>query len=155
MPLANTYKKIAALERFDVQKETQEILLEYSEDIIQLVRGQMASKGTTGLGKPIMAKYGAFYSDATVREKTRNKSGLAGETEHITMFNTGEFYSTMYLQVSGTKFEILSEVDYFDKINAWNDFSLVELDAETLKYVHDVILLPNLKERFNIKVKNV
>lgn len=151
MPLANTYRKILAIESFDVIKETQQILEQNSETIINLVRGQMAVKGKTGKDKPIFGKYGPFYSDATVRDKSRNGIGLGKVVDHVTMFNTGNFYSTMYLRIIGTKFEILSTVDYFDKINAWNDNSLVELDTETLLYIRNEILIPELKLRFKAK----
>lgn len=155
MPLANTYKKILALESFDIVKETQIILEENSETIINLVRGQIGSKGKTGKGKPISAKYGPYYSDATVKNKELHGSGLGKVVDHVTMFNTGAFYSTMYLRVIGTKFEILSGVDYFDKINAWNDNSLVELDTDTLMYIRNEILIPQLREIFNKRVNGI
>lgn len=151
MPFANTFKKIRALEQFDLVKEIEEILIENSETIINLVRGQMAVKGKTGLGNPIKGKYGPFYSHRTTREKERYGLGLGKLTSHVTMFYTGDFYSSMYLKIEGTKFSILSPVEYFGKINAWNDNSLVELDAETLLFVRNEILMPQLQIRFKAK----
>lgn len=152
MPFDNLYKKIAAIESFDITKETMAIIRENQDTILSLIRGQMGAKGIRGDGKFIKAKYSNAYRDTTVFHKEREGVGLGAKTDFVTMFMTGEFYASLQLVTAGTTFTITSNVPYFEEINnIWNEGKLVELDKQNLLYFRDNYIIPQLKERFKAK----
>jgi len=154
MPLTETINKIARLQSFDVVRAVTEILNENSDLIIGLIRGQLGRKGTTGLGEPTKAKYGAFYQYVTERHK-KQEFGLSGITDFVTLYDSGSFYASLDLKVQGTTFNVLSNVPYFDQINAWNDGQLLNLDKENLEFLSNEIVKPQLAERFQNYINGV
>ena len=149
MPFNNFYKKIAAIESFDIAKETMAIITENEDTILSLIRGQMGSKGIRGDGKFIRAKYGNAYRDSTVFNKERVGLGLGAKTDFVTMFMTGEFYASLKLVTAGTTFTVTSNVPYFEEINnVWNEGKLLELDNFNLVYFRDNYIIPQLQVRF-------
>ena len=153
MPFDNLYRKIAAIESFDLVTETMSIIRENEDTILSLVRGQMGSKGTTVDGKFIKAKFGNTYRDRTVFNKEQHGVGLGKKTDHITLFMTGEFYASLQIAIAGTTFNITSNVPHFKEINAWNENKLLGLDKQNLLYFRDNYIIPQLRERFKAKSK--
>jgi hypothetical protein len=156
MAFNNLYKKIAALETLDIEREIISIIRENEDTILSLVRGQMGSKGTRGDGKFTKAKYGNTYRDFTVFNKEIQGIGLGKKTDFVTMFMTGEFYSSLKLVTAGTTFSITSDVPYSSILNyGWNEGKLLELDKQNLKYFRDSYILPQLKARIEARMKQV
>lgn len=151
MPFNNFYKKIAAIESFDITRETMAIIRENEETILNLVRGQLGSKGIRGDGKFTRAKYGNTYRDSTVLHKEREGIGLGKKTDFVTMFMSGEFYASLKLVTAGTTFTVTSSVPYFEEIQSWNNGKLTELDRHNLIYLRDTIIVPELQRRFRQK----
>lgn len=154
MPLTETRRKLAALQSFDVVSTVTAILNENADLIVGLIRGQLGSKGKTGLGEPTKARLGAFYQFATIRHK-KLESGLGGVIDFVTMYDSGAFYASLNLKVEGQVFNVESNVPYFEKINAWNDGVLIDMDKDNLELLSQQIVVPQLKEIFNTQVIGV
>jgi hypothetical protein len=62
------------------------------------------------------------YAPLTVMLK-QTKSGLAGVTDHVTLYDTGSFYEEMYSQVKGDEIEYGSKDSKADRLQARYDKS--------------------------------
>lgn len=147
MPLDNLFKKIERIERFDIAKETCDIINENGDFISDLLRAQLA-KGKDGQGKEVTVFGRDFYSDRTVFEKERHGVGLGKETRWITNYMTGVFHNSIYVYASGTKFFFDSGVPYLNEILAQSGPKILELGKEGLEIFRDRILIPQLQLRF-------
>jgi len=70
--------------------------------VLQELDGVMADLNTQQLSEGQRADGSRItpeYADFTIAVKS-GKSGLAGVTDHVTLFDTGDFYSAMNVQVS-------------------------------------------------------
>lgn len=154
MPLNNFYKQIVKLQQFNVLAETADILGINGEFIAELLREQLRA-GKDGRGKNVTVFGRDYYSDATVFEKERHGQGFGKFTDWITNYMSGRFYNSIRTEVEGTTFKQISDVDYFPEILRRSGSVIMELDIQSLNRLHDEILLPELKLRFNAKVNGL
>lgn len=88
------------LEGLDIEEISAQVVQDNSEIIADLNAGQLA-QGIRADSKPILPE----YSPLTVQLK-KEKSGLSAVTDHVTLFDKGDFYKGLEVLVKGT------EIDY-------------------------------------------
>lgn len=150
MPLNELYKKLVALQEFDIVKETISIINENGYFLVGLLRLQL-QEGKDGNDENVKVFGRDYYSDATIFEKERHGIGLGKETEWITNYMSGKFYSQLVLSTAGTTFKIDSRVDYFDEILLRSGRVIMDLDEKHLEEFQKEILIPQLKARWLAK----
>lgn len=94
----------------DLETIVDDTLKENTEHIADLNASQLA-KGLRADDSEISPP----YADATVFEKER-KSGLAGVTDHVTLYDTGDHYREMYAAVVGRAVEYGSKDEKSEKL---------------------------------------
>jgi hypothetical protein len=154
MPLDDFYHKIVALQEFDIVKETTEIIQQNSFYLAALLRLQL-QEGKDGQGKNVTVFGRDYYSDSTIQDKRYNGSGLGKQTEFITNYMHGAFYSGIKTRVSGIIFEMYSDVDYFNQIISRSGTVIMELNEKHLKEFSEEILFPELEKRFKSRVNGI
>lgn len=154
MALTDFFDKINIIDEFDIEAETIDIINKNGEYIEHLVKNQLR-KGLSGDGELTRAKHGSYYTDRTIQDKTYNGQGFGKFTDYVTMFMSGRFYTSLRTVASGDMFEVISNVDYFNKLNSWNDGKLIELNAESLKILSEEIIIPELQLRFNSRFNGI
>lgn len=147
-------QKIAAIKKFDIVKETIQIINDNSFYLIGLLRIQL-QKGSFPDGERVTitdSRFGKrdYYLDSTIHEKERHGVGLGKQTEWITNFMSGDFYDKIVLHTKGTKFILTSDVSYFTDITGRSGTLLMELSEEHLEDFKEEILIPKLRERLKI-----
>ena len=148
MPLNNLFKKIEALELFDIEKETIDIINKNGYYISALLRLQL-QQGKDSLGQDIKVFGRDYYSDRTVFDKTHgNYPALGKVTAYITLFKTGQFYMGLDTKASGRTFKTESDVSYFEEILAMVGENVMKLNKEHLEQFSQEILIPQLRARF-------
>jgi hypothetical protein len=90
---------IEVLNGIDIPAIAREALAGNTERIADLNAGQLA-QGVRSTGSEILPEYRGL----TIEIK-RGKSGLAAVTDHVTLFDTGAFYRSLYAQVMGDEIE--------------------------------------------------
>lgn len=149
MPLSNLRRRIQKLEKFDIEREVERIIKENGDWLLSRLRQQL-SKGIDADKRPALAKFGPFYADRTLLNKTRNGVGLGRQTEWVTNYMTGAFYLSLDIVVTKNDFVFTSTVPYFqDIIQRSRTHRIVELNNQDLAYFSKYILYPQLRLVFN------
>lgn len=154
MALDNLYRKIVAIQEFDIVTETVQIINANGYFIAELLRSQLR-QGKDADDKPVFAEYGPYYADATVFEKERHGVGLGKHTEWVTNYMTGKFYASLKVITSGTLFAIDSDVDYFPEILRRSGTRVIELSKKSLEIFSSQILMPQLRERYKLHLNGL
>lgn len=156
MALDNFYNNIVALQEFNIQEVTTEIINENAQYIQDLLVSQL-EQGLDGNDESVISKRrgGTFdyYADMTVKEKERYGIGLGSFTDWITNFMTGDFHHSLKVVVNGTQFEFTSDLSYFDTIIARSGEIIIQLSKENCELFSRNILFPQIKERFYSRLK--
>lgn len=152
MPLDNFYRMIRSIEVFDIQKETIDIINKNRFYIEGLLRLQLQS-GKDGDGENVTIFGRDYYKDSTIFEKERHGIGLGKQTEFITNYMNGYFYSELQTIAEGTVFKTISNVPYFSEIIQRSGSKIMNLNKEHLIEFSKEILIPELKRRFK-DIKN-
>ena len=151
MPFTDFNNKINALATFDTEEEIRKIVIENSEILIEMVKGQMIL-GKDAYGKPTKLGSRDYYHPETLANKAR-VSGPGGITSWITNYMLGDFYRFLSLEFRGDNFVITSDVEYFPEIIARSGEDIVKVSKENLiKFRNDIIipqLMKRLKQRMN------
>jgi hypothetical protein len=113
------------LKALDIDGIINETLVENERYMADLNATQL-SEGLRSDGHDIIPE----YAKLTIQIK-EGKSGLAGVTDHVTLFDTGDFYDAMYAEVQGAEIEFGSKDEkskklqekYTDKIYGLDDTS--------------------------------
>ena len=116
MELERLYNNINSL---DVVKLAIEIFEnDLAEFIADLNRKQMADKGQRSDGSKLTPDYSGF-----TELMKRPKSGTAGITSHVTLYDTGELHKSIFAQVVGNEI-VLDSKDWkvFDLTDKYGDF---------------------------------
>lgn len=129
---------------FELLQEVQDAVIDTSSDIITLNQGQM-SLGVRADGSEITPS----YSDVTIAIKEEKGQ----ETRWVTLHDTGEFWSNMFVDVGNDSYEVGSadaktaklEKKYGNKI-----FGLTK-ESKREEYI-PIYLLPNVKDRITKKL---
>jgi len=149
MPLDDFYNKIVALEEFNIEVESIDIINKYGYYLVGLLRKQL-QEGKDADGKSLLAKYGSDYSDYTVFNKERRGVSLGKETGYVTYFMTGAFYTSLEVIAAGDTFSITSPVPYLSSLEAFSGSKrFLELNQEHLTEFSEEILVPQLQLRLN------
>jgi hypothetical protein len=150
MPLDNLFRRINALQKFDVERETIVIINEYGWYITDLLRAQL-SAGKDSNDQPVTIFGRDYYSDRTVFDKTFGAYPPLGKiTEWITNYRTGAFYSSLVTKANGRTFKIESDVPYFEDILKRSGDRIMKLNSEHLKQFVREILKPQLQARYKV-----
>lgn len=148
MPLNNLFKKIEAIELFDIEKETIDIINKNSFYITAMLRLQL-QQGKDSEGNPVTIFGRDYYSDRTVFDKEHgNYPALGKVTEYITNYRTGAFYMSLVTKAEGRIFFTESNVPYFEEILKRSGDVIMKLNKEHLREFSQEILIPELKRRF-------
>ena len=156
MPLTEIRKRLDSLSKFDLAQEICDIINANSKFLTDLLRQQL-STGLDADKEPVfLIRRGGefpFYSDRTVFEKTYHGVALGKETDRITFYMTGTFYSSIYVYASGHEFIFDSAVPhYFDIIsrNA-SGLRIMELSKDNIEIFKREILIPQLQAVWRLK----
>lgn len=154
MPLDDFFNKIVFMQEFDIEKEAILIINKNHEVIEDLLRNQL-QQGKDGDGNDVTIFGRGEYRDATIRHKLDEGEGLGAETEFITNYMTGAFYTSLKAVASGSSFETKSDVEYFEDIISQSGTKIMELDAESLQIFANEIMIPQIQEVFSIGFNGV
>lgn len=148
MPLDNLYRKIEALEAFDIEKETIDIINKNEYYITALLRLQL-QQGLDSEDKPVTIFGRDYYKDSTIFDKEHgNYPPLGKQTEWITNYRTGAFYTSLFTVARGNTFKTESDVPYFEEILKRSGDVIMKLNKEHLLQFSKEILIPQLRIRF-------
>lgn len=143
----------ARIAAFDFRKEAIEIMIENQEVLLALLQVQM-SKGVDADGKPITLKKkgkppGAYYELPTIRKKEEYGNPPLGDiVDRVTLFFTGDFYYSMYANITGTEIQIFSNVAYEQEIYDKITDRTMELSAQSMELFKRDYLQPQLAARW-------
>jgi len=154
MPLNNLFKKIEAIDAFDIEQEIIDIINKNGDYISGLLRLQL-QEGKDFEGKNVTIFGRDHYSDATIFDKERHGVGLGKQTEWITNYKTGFFYSTLVTTAKGRYFKTESSVPYFEDILKRSGDRIMKLNKYHLEEFSKEILIPELKRRFKKKLNGI
>lgn len=150
MPLNNLYKKIRAIEMFDIEKETIDIINKNGYYLAALIRLQL-QEGKDMFGEPVTIFGRDYYSDRTIFDKEHGLyPPLGKQTEWITNFKNGYFYSSLQVVASGRVFKAISDVPYFEEILKRSGDKIIKLNNAHLNEFRNEILIPELRRRFKL-----
>src|SRR5882672_2842088 len=142
MPLNNLSRLIRALEVFDVEKETIDIINKNEFYITALLRTQL-QEGKDSDDKPVTIFGRDYYSDRTVFDKEHgNYPPLGRQTQWITNYQTGAFYASLRTIAEGRTFKTESDVAYFDKILERSGDKIMKLNKKHLAEFTREVLIP-------------
>lgn len=148
MPLTNLKNKIRAIQVFDIEKETIDIINKFGWYITGLVRLQM-QQGLDSEDQPVKIFGRDYYSDRTVFDKEHgNYPPLGKVTQFITNYRTGEFYGSLKTTAKGTVFSTQSNVPYFEDIIKRSSDKIIKLNKIHLAEFTREILIPQLRLRY-------
>lgn len=153
MPLTDIINTLESVKRFDIIKETANIINSNGDYISGLLLNQFR-EGKDGDGEvfKLIRNGGVFdyYSDRTVFEKGRKGQPY----DRITYYDSGVFYTSIYVYASGDSFIFDSDVPYFPDIllHAASGEKIMELSKNNLELFKDQILIPQLQQAFNLFV---
>lgn len=147
MPLDNLFRKIEALELFDIEKEIIDIINKNGYYITALLRLQL-QEGKDGNDEPVTVFGRDFYADSTVFDKERHGVGLGKQTEFITNYKSGAFYMSLVTITEGRFFKTESSLSYFNDILARSGDVIMKLNKKHLLQFKEEILIPELRLRF-------
>lgn len=148
MSLKTFIRKLESLQRFDIEKETIDIINKNGFYITAMLRLQL-QEGKDANDEPVKVFGRDYYSDRTVFDKEHgNYSPLGKITEWITNYRSGDFYSSLVTRASGTTFKTESNVPYFEDILTRSGDVIMKLNKAHLIEFSEEILIPQLRERF-------
>lgn len=142
--LKNIRDRIASI---SITQVVDNILQDYSDEIIAVLQTQM-SFGKDGDGKNITLFGNPFYHPETIARK-QGRTGIAGIVDHVTLFDTGDFYFSIYMEIEGESFKFKSDIFYFEDIIKKTGTSVMRLNKTSLKIIREDIILPQLKQRLS------
>lgn len=150
MPLNNLFRKIAALEAFDIEKEVIDIINKNGYYVSALLRLQL-QEGLDANDEPVTVFGRPHYSDRTIFDKEHgNYPPLGKQTEWITNYRTGAFYASLVSVAEGRAFRTESNVPYFDEILKRSGDIIMKLNNKHLNEFRNEIILPQLMQRWRI-----
>lgn len=127
---------------------------EYEQFITDLNRKRLAEKGEYVDGEKIrtFASFGPHsYSTFTIIEKEQ-KSGVAGITDHVTAYDTGEFHKSFALKVEKTFAEVVADQQKLAQLSENLDIDgllgLNESDKQILLFK----LKPDVLKEYKLKI---
>lgn len=148
MPLNNLRRRINALQVFDVEKETIDIINKNGFFISAMVRLQL-QQGKDSNDEPVKIFGREFYSDRTIFDKEHgNYAPLGKITEWITNYSSGDFYMSLVTKAQGRIFKTESNVPYFEDILKRSGDTIIKLNKEHLREFTEEILIPQLRLRY-------
>ncbi len=113
---------------------------------------QLADEGIDSDGNKLrsaFAKFGRAYADRTIQYK-QDKSGIANITDHVTLYDEGNFYKSFKLDFDGKDYYILAETikEDTDLQEVWGD-AILGLTNKSLQNTINLslrIIIPLVKK---------
>lgn len=149
MPLNNLVNLISNLERFSFEKEQQKVI-EDNEQILADLQAEQWAESRDSTGEKIRLldnpEYGYGYRPFTIEHKIRYGGGLGSITSRVTLFQTGELYSSLFFKVESGMFFLNSKQDYFSSLMQRTEADGLDYE-QRLKFAESV-LMPEIKKVF-------
>lgn len=141
--------RIAAIE---LVEEVDSVLELNKDEIVRILWEQLA-EGKSGFGATTLDG-SLFYKASTILRKLQ-KDGLSSAIDRITLFDTGDFYFSIYLQIREEEFIFKSDIYYAPDILSRTGDSIYILNEESLLILRDTIILPALQEQINNSLNGI
>lgn len=147
---------ISNLKKISVFKIIADLLKteEYEEFITALNKRRLAKKGEYVDGDKITTFQSDFpnvYALETIEIKSK-KSGLAGVTDYVTLFNTGTFYASFALKVKRTFFSIVASKTRLRQLERNVNINFLLGLTEQDKIIVSRKLVPDVIKKFRKKI---
>lgn len=143
--LEDLEKAIINLQSFSFAEHTEKIVEINAEDLLEIVRAQL-ELGYEGTGEFIYlispgGEKNYNYSPRTIDIKREYGLGIGAIVDHITLFDTGAFYSSLYISLeSDGNFEILSKDPKYPLLVARSGEHLLEISPKGGEVFEEEIL---------------
>lgn len=146
--LDDFYRKIIALEEFDIEFESMKIINANSDYLVFLLKSQL-KQGRDGNDEPVTIFGRTEYKPLTIELKKEYAFGIGEITDWITNYFSGYFYSSIDVLTSGDVFEFTSDAPYFSDIIKRSGKDLMKLNEKNLEIFAKKILYPQLQAEFS------
>lgn len=140
MNLAKIYSNLKKLDAYDIAVEVLESLDDYIAD---LNREQLASKGINSDGSDIMPEYSAL-----TELLKRPKSGTAGITSHVTLYDSGSFHKSIFASIFPDEVVMDATDSKLSELEEKYGNKILGLTEESIKKLREKFN-PLFKKRFN------
>ena len=114
---------------------------------------QLGAKGVDAKGNQLEQQYTGYktYSPKTIKLKKEFGRGLGAITDHITLYDTGEFYKSGKVEFKDGSFIITADTikDDTDLIDAWGE-DILGLNEESLSELRQMaieIIIPTIQRK--------
>ena len=149
-------KLVRNIESIDINKIVAELLSteEYQIFITGLNKERLSKKGEDINGNEIKTYFANspnVYANRTISIKN-GKSGTAGITEHVTLFDTGFFYNSFALKVKRTVFAITASKKRLTQLEENIDTSLILGLTEKDKEILSKKIMPDVIKKLHIEI---
>jgi hypothetical protein len=141
MALDDFKSRVDALKAFDFGDELEGIV-ERNKSTIADLQAEQWAKGKRSDGNDINPQYSPF----TIAYKKQFGVGLGRITDHVTFYQTGELYKSLYAAVNNRQFSIESDNFKFDKAKKRSGEKIVGLNQESKVTFAENITLPEIKK---------
>ena len=132
------------LARKGIEQETARIILQFEQEILDLVREkQLYDQGIDGLGKQL-----APYKDITVLLKKYNKYGGDKKTSNTTLKDTGIFYRSFETKYGSFELQIFATDEKLGKLIGKYGKNITKLTTDGEGLLSSEIIRPNLVKYF-------
>lgn len=123
-----------------LKEELQQIVLNHEHEILSMIaEDQMYNRGITGKNTEIAPG----YKISTIKRK--KKKGQ--RTDHVTLKDTGLFYSKMYVEYDENGFFITSDTQYTQHLIKKYGSAIFRLTNENLNTIIKEYIRPDLQQK--------
>ena len=145
MPTIREIKVKVDLARNGIEQETARIILQFEQQILDLVREkQLYERGIGGLGKSLKP-----YKDVTVWLKQNNKYGGDKRTDNTTLKDRGNFYRSFKTDYGSFELEIFATDPKTDGLVKKYGKDIFMMTPDSEGKLSTEIIRPNLIKYFN------
>lgn len=137
LSLRNLMYRLRAFSR-SFEKEVMEIITDYEDVIVQLVREQLWA-GETGLGRPISPP----YAPRTIKRKQRKGQPY----DRVTLKDTGKFYGSFRVERRMDGLYVVSTDEKQEYLVERYGTSIFRLSDENLNYFLNTYVRPGIRDK--------
>ena len=138
--MATLAKQLKSLKNFDLERAMLQVVKDNDNIVLDLnTDSQLGEKGIDSKGNLLPGPYAPFTIDSK-----RGLSGFAGVTDHVTLFQEGDFHDGFFIHATSFPIEIDSSDSKTGQLKSeWGDIfgltdeSQSELNAHILPDVQD------------------
>ena len=141
MGLTGLQQLANALDAFDTNAVIENIISDNSDALVELLKQQLGA-GTDANKQPITFLGNTLYKAATIKYKQKHGVGLGAETEHITLYMSGNLYQDLSASLYNKAYSFKSSVPYFEDVIMKTGDTVTGLSEDSRKQFYNNILLP-------------